>query len=65
MTKDGKAKIRSLPRMMISSAQLPRLAAAHSPSGTPKLKPMPTATTATAIDVRAPTMIIEKMSRPK
>ena len=27
--------------------------------------PMPTATSATAIETRAPTMIIESMSRPK
>ena len=27
--------------------------------------PMPTATSATAIELRAPTMIIERMSRPK
>ena len=64
MTSEGKAKIRSLPRMMTSSIRPPRFAAATSPRGTPKPMPMPTATSATAIEVRAPTMTIDRMSRP-
>ena len=35
------------------------------PSGTPSPIPMPTATMATAIEVRAPTISIDSMSRPK
>ena len=50
----GKAKTRSLPRMMTSSSSVPRRAAAASPSGTPSPMPMPTATSATAIETRAP-----------
>ena len=65
MTSEGKAKTRSLPRMMTSSRSDPLRAAAQSPSGTPKAMPMPTATKATAMDTRAPTMIIDRMSRPK
>ena len=65
MTSEGKAKIRSLPRMISSSGQLPRRAAAARPSGTPSPAPIPTATKATEIEVRAPTMIIVSMSRPK
>ena len=65
ITSEGKAKTRSLPRMMISSTSDPRLAAAHRPSGTPRPMPIPTATSATAIEVRAPTMIMLRISRPK
>ncbi len=65
ISSDGKANTRSLPRITISSSQLPRRAAAARPSGTPSPMPMPTATSATAIDTRAPTMIIENTSRPK
>ncbi len=65
MSSDGKAKMRSLPRMMISSRSPPRPAAAASPSGTPSSTPMPTATSATAIDTRAPTISIDSTSRPK
>ena len=61
----GKAKIRSLKRITTSSSRLPRVAAASSPSGTPPSMPIPTASKATAIDVRAPTMIIDRISRPK
>ncbi len=64
MTRLGKAKTRSLPRMTTSSSRLPRLAAASRPSGTPTAMPMPTATMATAIEVRAPTISIDSMSRP-
>ena len=65
ITSAGKANTRSLPRMMISSLQPPRKPAAASPSGMPNVMPMPTASTATAIEVRAPTMIIANTSRPK
>ena len=65
MSSAGKAKTRSLPRMITSSSSEPRRAAAASPSGTPSPMPIPTATSATAIETRAPTMIIEKTSRPK
>ena len=65
ITSDGKAKIRSLPRMISSSSHDPLRAAAARPSGTPSDMPIPTATRATAMDVRAPTMIMLKMSRPK
>ncbi|RNF35989.1 hypothetical protein A7A09_000830 [Paracoccus methylarcula] len=65
MTNEGKAKIRSLPRMIVSSSQLPRRAAAINPRGTPNPMPIPTATSATAMDTLAPTMIIDRMSRPK
>ena len=51
--------------MMISSSRLPRFAAAMRPSGTPTTMPIPTATIATASEVRAPTMSIESVSRPK
>ena len=65
ISSDGKAKTRSLPRMITSSNQLPRRAAAASPSGTPRPMPIPTATKATAMETRAPTMIIDRISRPK
>ena len=65
ITSEGKAKTKSLPRMMTSSSRLPWRAAAARPRGTPMLIPIPTAISATAMDVRAPTMIIEKISRPK
>ena len=61
----GNANTRSLPRMIASSPQPPRQAAAARPRGTPSAMPIPTATSATAIDTRAPTMIIEATSRPK
>ncbi len=51
--------------MISSSIQDPLRAAAVRPSGTPSAMPMPTATSATAIEVRAPTMIMLNMSRPK
>ncbi len=51
--------------MMTSSRNDPWRAAAASPKGTPSPIPIPTAKSATAIDVRAPTMIIENKSRPK
>ena len=60
----GKAKTRSLPRMMASSIQPPR-AAAIVPRGTPIPMPIRTAAAATASEVRAPTMSIESVSRPK
>ncbi|MNQ90844.1 hypothetical protein D3C85_1061980 [compost metagenome] len=60
----GKAKIRSLPRITSSSTQPPRAAAVR-PSGTPIPAPMPTATRATASEFCAPTMIIDRTSRPK
>jgi len=60
----GKAKVKSEKRMMISSVQ-PRRAEAHNPSATPAKTPMPTATIPTTSEFCAPTMIIEKTSRPK
>jgi hypothetical protein len=65
MTRDGKAKTRSFARMTTSSTHPPARAAARSPRGTPASRPMPTATTATAMEVRAPTMIIDRTSRPR
>ena len=65
MTREGNAKIRSLARMINSSIYDPLRAAAQSPKGIPSPMPIPTATNATAIEVRAPTIIILKMSRPK
>ena len=65
ITKEGNANIRSFPRIIISSIKHPRRAAEKSPKGTPIVTPIPTASNATAIDVRAPIMIIEKISRPK
>ena len=56
----GKAKTRSLARMMISSSSVPRCAAAQSPSGVPMPTPTPTAISATAIEVRAPTRIMRE-----
>lgn len=41
------------------------MAAAKRPSGTPAPMPMPTATRATAIEVFAPAISREAMSRPK
>ena len=60
----GKAKTTSLKRISASSTQ-PRRAAAQQPSGTPTEMPMATAMKATAMELRAPTMIMEKISRPK
>ncbi|MCY1233075.1 hypothetical protein D9M72_455940 [compost metagenome] len=60
----GKAKARSLMRMTRPSTQPPR-AAAQAPSGTPMPAPTKTATIETEIELRAPTMIIDRMSRPK
>ena len=65
MMSAGKAKMMSLPRITMSSSTEPRRAAARSPRGTPATIPIPTATTATAIEVRAPTISIDRMSRPK
>ena len=62
---EGKANTKSFPRIIKSSSQWPWFAAAHKPKGTPRAIPIPTATTATAIEVRAPTIIIEKISLPK
>jgi hypothetical protein len=50
---------------MISSSRRRVLPPRQQPSGTPSAMPMPTAISATAMEVRAPTMIIENMSRPK
>ena len=60
----GKAKVKSLRRMMTSSTQ-PRRADASRPRATPKTRPMPTAITPTAMELRAPTMSCESTSRPK
>ena len=59
----GKAKVKSVSRMMSSSIQprAPRRAArAHAP----KVRPMPTAMTPTMMEVRAPTSSSETTSRP-
>ena len=65
ITSDGKANTRSLLRMMISSKMLPRFAAAARPSGMPSAIPIPTASTATPMEVRAPTISIDSTSLPK
>ena len=65
MSNDGKANIRSFVRPMTSSMRPPRFAAAIKPSGTPRPMPTPTAAKATAMDVLAPIISIERMSRPK
>jgi len=62
---EGKANTKSFPRIIKSSSQWPWFAAAHKPKGTPRAIPIPTATTATAMEVRAPTIIMEKISLPK
>lgn len=59
----GKAKVKSLIRMMSSSVQ-PLRAAAIRPRPTPKVRPMPTAMTPTMMVERAPTSSSETMSRP-
>ena len=59
----GKARVKSLSRMMVSSTQ-PRRAAASKPSNVPMVTPMPTATTPTRMELRAPTSSSETMSRP-
>ena len=63
MSSAGKAKTKSLSRMIAWSTP-PRRSAASRPSGTPMPVPMPTATNDTAIEVPAPRMIIDSMSRP-
>jgi hypothetical protein len=60
----GKAKVKSLARMISSSTQ-PRRAAARQPSATPRPRPMPTATTPTTMLFCAPTSSWLAMSRPK
>ena len=64
ISSDGNAKITSF-RRMIDSPSAPWRAAARSPKGTPMPAPMPTATSATASELRAPLMIIDSTSRPK
>ena len=59
----GKANVKSARRMMASSTQ-PLRAAASSPSAVPTPMPMPTAITPTRMELRAPTMRSERMSRP-
>ena len=60
----GKAKVKSLSRITISSTQ-PRMAEASRPKATPASTPMPTATKPTSSEFCAPTRIIESTSRPK
>jgi hypothetical protein len=60
----GKAKTRSLKRIKTSSIK-PPVAAPHKPRGTPMPAPITTETDATAMELRLPTMIIDRMSRPK
>ncbi|MNT55265.1 hypothetical protein D3C72_1924880 [compost metagenome] len=59
----GKAKVKSDNRMMASSTQ-PRLAAASRPRAVPMVRPMPTATRPTRIELRAPTSNCDATSRP-
>ena len=65
ITKEGKANIKSFVRIITSSIREFFLAAAARPHGTPIEKPIPTAKSATANEVRAPIIIIDKISRPK
>ena len=60
----GKAKVKSLARMISSSTQ-PRRAEARQPSATPTPRPMPTAITPTTMLFCAPTSNCEVMSRPR
>ena len=59
----GKASVKSLSRMMVSSIQ-PRRAAASRPSAVPTTSPIPTATTPTRMELRAPTSSSDATSRP-
>ena len=59
----GNAKVKSESRMITSSTH-PLRAAASSPSEAPSDRPMPTAMIPTTIEVRAPTISSETMSRP-
>ena len=59
----GNPKSRSDNRMMASSANLPKRAAA-SPSRTPTLKPMATVTNPTMIELIAPVITLDMVSRP-
>ena len=61
----GKANIRSLLLITKSSRIVPELIAASKPKGIPIKLPIRSATVATIIDVRAPIINIETMSRPK
>ena len=65
MSSDGKAKTRSLPRMIASSSSEPPPRRRGEPERHAEPMPMPTATSATAIETRAPTISIERTSRPK
>ena len=65
ITNDGKAKIRSFPRMIMSSNNEPRHEAEIKPKGTPKNIPRHTAIKATDKEVFHPIIIIEKISLPK
>ena len=60
----GKAWVKSAVRMMRWSRMPSRRTEAASPSAVPSTMPMPTAPSPTASELRAPTMIIEKTSRP-
>ena len=61
----GKANIRSLNLITKSSKKVPLFAAAIIPRGKPNMIPMLTATSATAIEVWAPTIIMDRISLPK
>ena len=60
----GNAKARSVMRMTKPSTMPPR-AAAKAPSGIPIPAPTSTAMIDTAMELRAPTIIMENTSRPK
>ena len=61
----GKAKTKSLSFMIASSTDALGKAPPTRPSATPKTRPMPTATTPTRIDTRAPASNCEATSRPR
>ena len=60
----GKANVKSASRMMSSSIH-PRRADASNPSAVPATRPIPTAISPTAMELRAPTSNSEATSRPK
>ena len=61
----GNAKIKSFPRIIISSKIVPALIAARRLRGTPRSIPVNVAVNATKSEVLAPSIIIERTSRPK
>ena len=61
----GNAKIKSFPRIIMSSNGLLALLAANSPRGMPTTKPINVAINATKSEVCAPSINIDVTSRPK